>query len=71
MTAEQTKRANRTVFPILSVIMGYLALILILYVATTKGKPMGGTIAQIIVSLAALGVSTGIYVTKKGYPVMY
>lgn len=65
MTAEQTKRANRTVFPILSIIMGYLALILILYVATTKGKPMGGTIAQIIVSLAALGVSIAVYVTKK------
>ena len=65
MTAEQTKRANRTVFPVLAIILGYLALILILYVATTKGKPMVGMIAQIIVSLAALGVSTGIYVTKK------
>lgn len=56
MTAEQYRRANGTVFPVITVVLAYMALILIAFCATGGGSTV--TYIQIVANVIAIVVAT-------------
>lgn len=66
MTQEQLKRANKAVFPVLAVIMGYTALSLVAFLLMSSAEAITWrSYLQLITAVGALIVSTVLFVTKK------
>ena len=63
MTEEQYKRANGAVFPIVMIILGYIALSMVLW--AMSNQPTWRTWAQLGAAVAALAVSICAYLTGK------
>lgn len=63
MTGDQFKRVNRMVFSVLMIIMGYIVLSLVAYVA--KGYATGATYLQIISAVLTIILSIVFFVAKK------
>lgn len=63
MTSEQYKRANSTVYPVVTVVYAFLILILAGFCATSGGSAV--TYVQMAVSAVAITVSTVAFITKK------
>ena len=63
MTKEQYKRVNSAVFPIIVVILGYVCFIMAAFIATSGGSWKNW--AEIVVSLAAILVSTVFFVVRR------
>lgn len=67
MTQDQLRRANKIVFPVIMVIVGYVLVTLLAFIL--YGGPANAnfkTILQIVASIAAIVVSTFFFVTKRG-----
>ena len=65
MTSEQYKRANATVFPVIAIILGYMVLIMLLFVFTNEGGGSWTHYIQIAAGVLALIVSTVVYILKR------
>lgn len=63
MTSEQYKRANSTVYPVITAVFAYIVLILAAFCATTGGT--GVTYVQIVASILVIIVATVLFITKK------
>lgn len=63
MTKEQYRRANSTVYPIITAVFIYLALILVAFCATSGGT--SATYIQIGASILAIIVATVFFLTKR------
>lgn len=65
MTSAQYKRANSTVFPVIAIILGYMVLMMILFVNSIGGKGSWTHYLQIAAGVLALIVSTAVYILKR------
>ena len=65
MTEEQYKRANKIVFPVLTLIMAYVFVTLLVYTKTYPEQVSAATYLQLIGSLAAIIVNVVLFVSKR------
>ena len=66
MSNDQIRRANRVVYPVIMVIMGYVLITLVAFIAFQGVAAMTGkTILQLVVVAAAMILSTVMFVAKK------
>lgn len=65
MTKEQLRRANTTVFPIVSIILVYMMVVILGFIAVNGGNGSVGNYLQLIVSAIALVVSIVFFIAKR------
>lgn len=65
MTKEQLRRANTTVFPIAAIILAYMMIVILGFIAVNGGKASTGNYLQVIVSAVALVVSIVFFIAKR------
>lgn len=67
MTQDQLRRANKIVYPVIMVIVGYVLITLLAFILYGgKANANFKTILQIVASIAAIGVSTFFFISKRG-----
>lgn len=64
MTEEQYRKANRVVLQVLCIILGYMILVLLAFIAN-QGEAAWKPLLQIIVSVAGLVVAIAAYIAKR------
>lgn len=65
MTKEQYRRANKVVFPIMVLILGYLTLAMILLILTQSTSTGWYTYVQLVASVIGLIVVVAVFLTKR------
>ncbi|MGN0168598.1 MAG: methyl-accepting chemotaxis protein [Acetatifactor sp.] len=65
MTSAQYKRANSTVFPVIAIILGYVVLMMLIFISTNETGGNWTHYLQIAAGVLALIVSTVVYVLKR------